>query len=76
MDVHDWEIEAFVPIDFWISVQSNDDIVGMLAHFFKEVEVADVEQVEGTGNIDDPLAGLGAFAVGKLEKFLCGRQKL
>ena len=59
MDVHDWEIEAFVPvqwfqlriklcpdsdiiirldkrslapIDFWISVQSNDDIVAMLAH--------------------------------------------
>ena len=37
------------------------------ADFFKEVEVADVEQVEGTGNIDNPLAGLGAFAVGKLE---------
>ena len=37
------------------------------ADFLEEVEVADVEQVEGAGNIDDLLAGLGAFAVGKLE---------
>ena len=39
----------------------------MEADFLEEVEVADVEQVEGAGNIDDLLAGLGAFAVGKLE---------
>ena len=29
--------------------------------------MADVEQVEGSGNIDNLLARLGAFAVGKLE---------
>ena len=29
--------------------------------------MADVEKVEGAGNINDLLAGLGAFAVGKLE---------
>ena len=39
----------------------------MEADFLEEVEVADVEEVEGAGNIDDLLAGLGAFAVGKLE---------
>ena len=36
-------------------------------NFFEEVKVADVEEVEGSGNIDNLLAGLGAFAVGKLE---------
>ena len=29
--------------------------------------MADVEEVEGSGNIYNLLAGLGAFAVGKLE---------
>ena len=29
--------------------------------------MADVEEVEGSGNINNLLAGLGAFAVGKLE---------
>ena len=37
------------------------------ADLFEEVEVANVEKVEGAGNIDNLLAGLGAFAVGKLE---------
>ena len=37
------------------------------ADLFKEVKVANVEKVEGAGNIDNLLAGLGAFAVGKLE---------
>ena len=36
-------------------------------NLFEEVKVADVEEVEGSGNIDNLLAGLGAFAVGKLE---------
>ena len=39
----------------------------MEADFLKEVEVADVEKVEGAGNIHNLLAGLRAFAVGKLE---------
>ena len=39
----------------------------MEADFLEEVEVANVEKVEGAGNIDNLLAGLGAFAVGKLE---------
>ena len=40
----------------------------MEADFLEEVEVANVEKVEGAGNIDNLLAGLGAFAVGKLER--------
>ena len=36
-------------------------------YFFEEVKVADVEKVEGAGNIDNLLTGLGPFAVGKLE---------
>ena len=37
------------------------------ANFFKEVEVADVEKVKSAGNINNLLARLRAFAVGKLE---------
>ena len=36
-------------------------------NLFEKVKMADVEVVEGSGNIDNLLAGLGAFAVGKLE---------
>ena len=79
-----------LPVDFRISVQSNNDIVAMFTHlqhygwerglikhdqnderkfenFFEEVKVADMEKVEGSGNIDNLLVELGAFAVGKLE---------
>ena len=96
-------LNIFAPVDFRVSVQSNNDIVAMFTHlrgfnnqkqygcerglikhdpnderkfenFFEEVKVADVEKVEGSGNIDNLLAKLGAFAVGKLEGELPHRQ--
>ena len=48
-------------------MQPDDQVVAVLAALLQESQVADVEEVEGSGNIDNLLAGLGAFAVGKLE---------
>ena len=67
MQVHDGEVGALVPVDHGVGVEPHDEVAAELAAFLQEVEVTNVEQVEGSGNIDNLLAGLGAFAVGKLE---------
>ena len=46
VEVHDWIICALVTVDHWVGVEPNDQIVSFLGTFLKEVQMADVEQVE------------------------------
>lgn len=44
--------------------------------FFQKVQMSNVEQIESSGYVNDPVARLRWFTVRKLYNFLRGRQKL
>ena len=46
MQVHDWIICSLVTVDHRVGVESNNQVVSLLGTFLKEVQMADMEQVE------------------------------
>ena len=53
MQVHDGEVGALVPVDHGVGVEPHDEVAAELAAFLQEVEVTNVEQVEGSGDINN-----------------------
>ena len=46
MQVHDWIICSLVTVDHRVGVEPNNQVVSLLGTFLKEVQMADMEQVE------------------------------
>lgn len=75
MQVHNRVIRALVLVHDGIRVESDDQVVPFRPRLLQEVEVADVEEIEGAGGIDYLVAGLRRLAVGELDDFLgCGQE--
>lgn len=76
MQVHDGIVVALVSIDHRICVEANNQVVTQLGHLLQKVQVSNVEQVKGTGHVDNLVTGLGLSAVGELEDLLGGWNEL
>ena len=76
VEVHDGVVVALVSVDRGVRVQANDEVVALGRHPLEEVEVADVKEVEGAGDVHDAVRRLGHARVGELEDLLRGRQEL
>ena len=51
-----------VPVNHWIGMQSNNQIIPVLPTFLQEGKVADVEEVKSSRDINYPVAFLGTLA--------------
>ena len=70
MEVHDGIVVPLVPVDHGVGVEADDDVVALLGALLEEVEVADVEEVEGARHVDDAVAGARGATVGELQDLL------
>ena len=53
VQVHDGEVGALVAVDHGVGVEAHYEVAAELAAFLQEVEVTNVEQVEGSGDINN-----------------------
>lgn len=60
--IHDRVVAAFVLVDDRIRVKSDDEEVAEAFGLLQEVEMADVEQVEGAGDVNNLIARRGGFS--------------
>lgn len=56
MKIHDRIVSALVLVHNRIRVKSNDEKIAELLCFFQEVEMTDMEQIEGAGNVNNLVA--------------------
>lgn len=70
MEVHDGVVVSLVAVHHGIGVEADDDVGALLGALLQEVEVADVEEIEGAGHVDDAIVGAGGAAVGELQDLL------
>lgn len=52
MNVHYRIVGTLVFVYNWISVQANNQIVAMLSGLFKEIQMANVEQIKCSCNVN------------------------
>lgn len=74
--IHDRVVAAFVLVDDRIRVKSDDEEVAEAFGLLQEVEMADVEQVEGAGDVNNLIARRGTFPIAELNDPLGRRQEL
>ncbi len=76
VQVHDGIVGALVLVDDGIGVQADDEVVAQGTRLLQKVQVADVEQVEGAGHVDDAVARRRLLAFAELDDPPRRRQKL
>lgn len=69
-------VKAFIAVNRWIRVKSDDQVCAFLLGHLQKVQMTNVEQIEGPGNVDNFIVSLWALAVAELNDFLRRRQKL